>query len=167
MVENLRKRKSRGEPPPSRLPELERLLLETSAAYKEITIVIDALDECTEQSRKELLTCVLKLPKVSKDTIKLFLTSRVDEDIRKNLTNIPSISLEDEVENVATDIRSYVFSKFEHGSNLMYFPRELKEEIYATFASSQLRYFSPRNTSVFSMACTFKFTDWLSFTYFV
>ncbi|KAL7273945.1 hypothetical protein RUND412_003172 [Rhizina undulata] len=71
------------------LDQSTKLVLQLSKAFEQTVIVIDALDECNKETRCQLLDALKEL-RSSTEGLKIFITSRNDEDIR--------IGLEDESE---------------------------------------------------------------------
>jgi hypothetical protein len=106
-----------------------------------VYVVFDALDECPEQERKDVLgfiTGIVTAP--TSCCVKVFVTSRREMDIAKAFEDkhIPTIQIR--AENVASDIETFVRSQVEklrigeHGKTLYVTGDELKEKIVHTLA---------------------------------
>ncbi|KAI5840807.1 hypothetical protein DFP73DRAFT_557932 [Morchella snyderi] len=70
------------------------------------TIVIDALDECDIESRHELFNGLRKILDESSSLVKIFISSRNDDDIKLQFESAPNIYIE-ETDN-AMDIGRYI-----------------------------------------------------------
>jgi hypothetical protein len=94
------------------LADVEQFLIKLPAdmKLKEMFIVIDALDECREKDRPDIIRL---LAKVMKDLpcAKVFVTSRKESDIERAFaeSNTPTIQIQ--AKNVEADIRSFVESE--------------------------------------------------------
>ena len=96
------------EPERLSIKECERLvlaLLEQNPA----TIVIDALDECDPLRRHELLETLDNLIQQSASLVKIFISSRNDNDIECWLTVSPNITIQ--ASKNGADITSFVHSE--------------------------------------------------------
>ncbi|KAH9931798.1 uncharacterized protein B0H18DRAFT_67400 [Fomitopsis serialis] len=80
--------------PPASVHDLD-LLLKATADGRKIIIVLDALDECPNPSKKTLLDCLSRLVLHETAHIRLLLSSRKHEDIANALRGCLSICLED------------------------------------------------------------------------
>ncbi|KZL63519.1 ankyrin repeat protein, partial [Colletotrichum tofieldiae] len=80
---------------PLNLEESKDLILQLLGRYKDatMTIVIDALDECSETSRSRLLELLQGLLKTSLCLLKIFVSSRDDQDIVYKLDGYPNLHL--------------------------------------------------------------------------
>lgn len=107
----------------------------------EVYIVFDALDECPERERKDILgfiTSVVTAPISCR--VRVFTTSRREMDIAKAFEdkNIPTIQVQ--AENVVTDIENFARSqvqklrKGEHGKTLYVASDDLAQKIIQTLA---------------------------------
>jgi hypothetical protein len=89
------------------------------ATDRPVTIVIDALDECREYApqssqgsqmdRQDLLTRLLEMIAANPGNIKVFLSSRDDDDIRDHLQGYPNITIN--ASKNGKDIRRYIESE--------------------------------------------------------
>lgn len=66
---------------PLQLHETRDLILQLAEHYLRVTIVIDALDECDQETRKDLLDAVEFILREASTVIKIFISSRDDQDI--------------------------------------------------------------------------------------
>jgi hypothetical protein len=81
-------------------------LLESNPA----TIIIDALDECDPARRGELLAALDKIIQLSANLMKIFVSSRDDNDIVLRLTNSPNVFIRasDNSEDIERFVRTEV-----------------------------------------------------------
>jgi hypothetical protein len=86
------------------LVESEALLLQLIQTYSRTTLVLDALDECHDDSRVKIIELFDRLLKSSK-SLKIFISSRRDDNIKWRLEKKTNIGIE------ATDNHSDI-SKF-------------------------------------------------------
>ncbi|GKT70501.1 ankyrin repeat protein [Colletotrichum tofieldiae] len=93
---------------PLRLEESKDLIIKLLDRYKDATatIVIDALDECAEASRGRLLELLEDLLETSPCLLKIFVSSRDDQDIVYKLDNYPNLHLSSD--RNTTDINHFV-----------------------------------------------------------
>ncbi|KAK2038169.1 hypothetical protein LZ31DRAFT_132749 [Colletotrichum somersetense] len=93
---------------PLRIEESKDLILKLLDRYKDatMTIVIDALDECAEVSRGRLLDLLEGLLKISPCLLKIFVSSRDDQDIVYKLDDYPNLNLSSD--SNSTDIELFV-----------------------------------------------------------
>jgi hypothetical protein len=80
-------------------------LLESNPA----TIIIDALDECDPNRRYELLLAFDKIIRNSANVVKIFVSSRDDNDIVRRLANSPNVVIR--ASDNGEDIEQFVRSK--------------------------------------------------------
>lgn len=83
---------------PLRLDESKSLILKLLERYRDatMTIVIDALDECNKSTRGDLLRILEFLLNASPCLLKIFVSSRNDQDIVSKLDNYPNLDLSSE-----------------------------------------------------------------------
>jgi hypothetical protein len=99
------------------------------------TIVIDAFDECDPARRGELLKALEKIIELSVNLVKVFLTSRDDNDIVLRLANLPNVFIKasDNSEDIERFVRTEVDRSIEEkkllGGQLS---EELKNKIIIT-----------------------------------
>lgn len=69
------------------------LILKLIAEYPLTTIVIDAMDECDPQKRHELLKALERILQNSSSLVKVFVSSRNDQDIVLRLQHYPNLEI--------------------------------------------------------------------------
>jgi hypothetical protein len=69
-------------------------LLESVNLYPRTTIVLDALDECDSGSRDRLVETIEFLLSSSKSSLRVFISSRPDADIRDRFLSRPNIEIQ-------------------------------------------------------------------------
>ena len=75
------------------LTESQELLIELTYIYPKMTICIDALDEVDYKKRLRLLTALKHVVERSQNVVKIFATTRMDTDIRRQFEMFPTIEL--------------------------------------------------------------------------
>lgn len=78
------------------LEKSKELVLQLLEKYPSATIVVDALDECNPETRHDLLTVLESLLKESPCLLKIFVTSRTNQDITCMLKDYPNLHLSSE-----------------------------------------------------------------------
>ena len=123
------------------LEEMFKALQDVLVHYPTTHIVVDALDECPEQDREEVLRFVTGIVTAQIPCrVKVFITSRREMDIAKAFEDkhIPIVQIR--AENVATDIETFVRSqveklrKGEYGKALYITSDDLKDRIVQVLA---------------------------------
>lgn len=92
--------------------ELQLVLQQLSERFEKVFLVVDALDECSPEQRGEILKVLQGLvsPRTSHAChVKLFITSREEQDIKRALTSFPMIQIE--AKKVNDDIEAYVIDE--------------------------------------------------------
>ncbi|CCT69586.1 related to vegetatible incompatibility protein HET-E-1 [Fusarium fujikuroi IMI 58289] len=116
----------------------ENLLGELVEDYPRTTIILDALDECDRNTREELMRVFSNLASRS-SKVRVFISSRHDEDIQRHFKNTPIIEM------LATDneedIASFVEEKLLRDSRWVEISPELQKEIKARFHEKSLGMF--------------------------
>ena len=94
---------------------LTDLIIRLTKWYEDVTVVIDALDEC--EDRRNILTLLGQLP----SSVRLFVTSRNEVDIRSSFQSYPKL-WEQGIgpDDVASDIRNYIVRRLD--DHLLQFP---------------------------------------------
>jgi hypothetical protein len=99
--EKYEERKKQGfQSMPPCFEESRDLIIALTAYYPLTTIVIDALDEidaldqCDEASRTDLLEALEQIVLRSSNLVKVFVSSRNDQDIVRHLANCPNLEIE-------------------------------------------------------------------------
>ncbi|KAH7132739.1 hypothetical protein EDB81DRAFT_114385 [Dactylonectria macrodidyma] len=127
---------------PLRLVESKELILKLLDRYKDatMTIVIDALDECNEATRGSLLDTLEDLLKASSCLLKIFVSSRNDQDIVYQLDNYPNLNLSSNRNSADIDlfVRSETKRLVNNGSLLRFSMRkgELRNKIIHELTSN-------------------------------
>ncbi|KAL5384500.1 hypothetical protein DPSP01_005298 [Paraphaeosphaeria sporulosa] len=93
------------------MDESLNLVLQLIAHYPLTTIVIDAMDECDPQKRHELLKALEKILQKSSSLVKIFVSSRKDQDIVLRLRNYPNLEIDSR--RNGDDIARFVNDKVE------------------------------------------------------
>jgi len=91
------------------IEECTQLIIEISAIAPSITVVIDAIDECDSAKRWELLECLSKISSKGVNPVKIFLSSRSDENIQNSLPG--SLNLYLDIDDNRNDIKDFVREK--------------------------------------------------------
>lgn len=115
----------RKQGPPSSLKRLVDLIHTAVKPWKRAFLVIDALDEARD--RQKLLEVVLTLG--SSSIISLFVTSRRENGIFQILGKLPSVSLNDELQQVQGDIDLMVAHEIASRPQLSRLREPLKTDI--------------------------------------
>jgi hypothetical protein len=88
------------------IEESRALILQLVEHYQLTTIVIDALDECDPKRRADLLETLEEILQESSNLVKIFVSSRDDQDIVLHLRDYPNLELSSD-KNM-DDITSFV-----------------------------------------------------------
>ncbi|KAF9231978.1 hypothetical protein BU15DRAFT_81763 [Melanogaster broomeanus] len=116
-------RKERGTGPPVDITTLSDLLGRAAKLHQRPMIVIDALDECEDLSK--LLGELVKLDKACR----LFVTSRPLHSINGAFGGLPSISLNDKIDAVRSDMHFHISTELESRDRLKILSHDLQVEI--------------------------------------
>lgn len=117
------------------LEECETLLLGLISTYSKTTLVLDALDESDEHSRKSLLDCFNRLIEKQSKNLKILISSRRDGDIRLQLERKANVGIE--ATNNQDDIAKFVAEKISQSEKDRRYPisESLKSEIIQVLLS--------------------------------
>ncbi|KAI0547823.1 hypothetical protein F4679DRAFT_552833 [Xylaria curta] len=74
--------------------DCKKQLLESINLYSQTTVVLDALDECEPDSRRQIFETVKYLLTESENPLKVFISSRPDRDIRREFLRQPSVEIQ-------------------------------------------------------------------------
>ena len=111
---------------------LQRSILSSIEAFPGLYIIIDGLDECEKEARRDTITLIEALLVRDKAAVKTFVSCREDEHILRSLDVHPCIQLSETM--MATDINSFITgnvrSKVESGELRINNPA-LEDEIVA------------------------------------
>jgi hypothetical protein len=86
--------------------ECQKLIVSLLDIYPQTTIAIDALDEIDRESRKPFLESLSTIAQASKNLVKIFVSSRDDDDIILELESVPNVYI-DAADN-AGDIERFI-----------------------------------------------------------
>jgi hypothetical protein len=108
----------------------------------QVYVVLDALDECPEQERGDILGFITGIVTTQVQChIKVFVTSRKEMDIAKAFGDRHIPTLQIQTENVTADIETFARGQVEklqageHGKTLYITNNGLKEKIIRTLAT--------------------------------
>jgi hypothetical protein len=76
-----------------RLKEIRTLTIQLAEYYPLVTIIIDALDECDPDNREDLVDTLETILQESTTLIKVFISSRDDQDIVFRLKQYPNLEI--------------------------------------------------------------------------
>ena len=76
-----------------RLKESQTILAGLFEIYSQVTLVVDALDECNKETRLDLMTVLDKFIAESSTPVKILISSRRDGDIKRHLENGPHLEI--------------------------------------------------------------------------
>ena len=74
--------------------ESRRLIMQLIELYPQTTIILDALDECNLATRLDLLRALEHLLQHSSGLVKVFISSRDDQDIVPELSGYPNLAID-------------------------------------------------------------------------
>ena len=93
----------------------ELLLQRILPTFKATYVVIDALDECEEAERKELVKALKSHVSLKRYVVKVFVTSRDEKDLARMLSGTSHFQIN--ADDTALDIRPFVEIKVEECIN--------------------------------------------------
>jgi hypothetical protein len=94
-IDFFRKEEAEGFASGSLQPEEScRLIMQLTDLYPQTTIIIDAMDECDPTTRLDLLQALEDLLQQSSCLVKVFVSSRDDQDIVRSLSNYPNLEID-------------------------------------------------------------------------
>jgi hypothetical protein len=109
------------------------LIIDLVEYFPLTTIVIDALDECDPETRHELLVALEEVLQNSSRLVKIFVSSRDDQDIVYRLQNCPNLVLASDrnMDDIASFVRAEAQDLIRRGKLLRFSNKkeELKERI--------------------------------------
>ncbi|EHK24791.1 uncharacterized protein TRIVIDRAFT_220231 [Trichoderma virens Gv29-8] len=108
-------------------------LFESVNLYPKTILVLDGLDECNPDTRGELIEILAELTMLAKNSVKLFISSRKEQDIAKQLPS--DVTLEVDAHDNEEDIETFVESRIEKIKRTWKWtsvPRDLENEIRRT-----------------------------------
>ena len=105
-------------------------LLESVNLYPRTTLVLDALDECEPGSRRKLVDTIKLLLSKSERPLKVFISSRPDQDIQHQFINEPNIEIQ--ARHNEKDIQKFVNKEIINHEGWSDMSSSLKEAIVKT-----------------------------------
>ncbi|KAG1836889.1 hypothetical protein DFJ58DRAFT_749655 [Suillus subalutaceus] len=125
-LRNLWQLHSNKKPHPTDLGYLRKLLVEASTLVRRPVLVIDALDECKDYS-----DLVRHLVNLAEDALlRLFVTSRSEQDIKKAFHHLPTVSLGDSVKQMKADIDLHIAEQLKTQERLSGLRKTLRTTIF-------------------------------------
>ncbi|KAF2135412.1 uncharacterized protein K452DRAFT_22926 [Aplosporella prunicola CBS 121167] len=101
----------RNADPPSAIGDQHHFSM-SAQNFKELFILIDALDECPKEERSKTFRFIKEaLNKTPLVQTRIFVTSRRESDINLELENLRAPTIQLEAQNVAADVEAYVRSE--------------------------------------------------------
>ena len=121
--------------------DLEDVMVRTCEAFDRVFLVIDALDECSPERRRQVLKVLKRLHEVQ--AISIFVTSRpYPEDVMKAFEQFPNITIEAR----DPDIRKYVRTEIDNYHNLDDTDQDFKEDIVIKLSQKAHNMYSNSST---------------------
>lgn len=165
---------SRGQGISSTFPQWEECLLALINTYPRTTIVLDALDECSEEHRQTFIKLLIKLgTRQSDNPVKIFVSTRPEEEILRNFDKFPTIRMQEK--NNADDIATFVRIKIAEHRRWSKMSDEFRTELVDTllekaedmflFASLQIEHLLNCRTQPALKSRLLKIPDSLEKTY--
>ncbi|KAF5977580.1 hypothetical protein FBULB1_6512 [Fusarium bulbicola] len=108
----------------------ERLIRELIEGYSRTTIILDALDECDRNTREELMGVLGNLTNGS-SKLRVFVSSRPDEDILRHFKGTPTMEIQ--ATDNEEDISSFVKDKLFRDTRWTVISPDFQEEVKSIF----------------------------------
>jgi hypothetical protein len=106
-IEFFRKKEAQGfASGPLRIDESRELIIQLIEHYPLTLIIIDAFDECDSEKRADLLEALETILRESSSLVKIFISSRDDQDIVFQLAQYPNLEISSD--RNSDDIASFV-----------------------------------------------------------
>ncbi|OCK79032.1 hypothetical protein K432DRAFT_300680, partial [Lepidopterella palustris CBS 459.81] len=93
------------------LDESTQLILEVVKSYLSVTIILDALDECNQETLSDFISALKKIVQQSTSTVKVLVSSRASKDIVSQLGDLPQLRIQSH--DNADDIKRFVDRRVE------------------------------------------------------
>lgn len=166
---------SRGQGISSTFAQWEECLLALINTYPRTTIVLDALDECSEEHRQTFIKLLIKLGTRQSEynPVKIFVSTRPEEEILRNFDKFPTIRMQEK--NNADDIATFVRIKIAEHRRWSKMSDEFRTELVDTllekaedmflFASLQIEHLLNCRTQPALKSRLLKIPDSLEKTY--
>jgi hypothetical protein len=106
------------------------LLLESVHLYPRTTLVLDALDECDPGSRDRLIEMIELLLSNSKNSLRVFISSRPDADIRERFLSRPNIEIQ--TTDNQEDIKKFVNEEITKHRRWNKISAQMREDVVKT-----------------------------------
>jgi hypothetical protein len=105
------------------------MILEVLSFFKQVYVVVDALDESDTGERDQLFYYITELRQNEIPGLHLLLASRLNVDIQNSVTALPALLISIEPGNTTGDIRAYVSTTLRNNTRLSHLDADLKKEI--------------------------------------
>ncbi|KAL6401079.1 Ankyrin repeat protein [Ilyonectria robusta] len=102
-------------------------LLESINGYSKTTLILDALDECEQESRWDLVSAMERLMSRAKKPLKIFIASRPDAETRDLFISQPNIEIQ--ARDNQADIEKFVIEEINKGGRQRRISPRLREKI--------------------------------------
>jgi hypothetical protein len=115
-----------------KIEESRDILLQLVRTYPQTTLVLDALDECHKETRTQLVDILDTLVTQSPKPVKIFISSRPDQDIKHRFGCGPNVHIKatDNRDDIAKFVNEKLNNSPEYWQNSI--NRDLKREICET-----------------------------------
>lgn len=115
---------------PLQIEESCALIMQLIEQYPLTTIVIDALDECNPEKRRDLLKALEKMLRESSTLVKIFISSRDDHDIVFRLQRYPNLDMKSDrnSDDIAVFVKDQTQQLVEEGELLQYSDSQTENE---------------------------------------
>ena len=93
------------------------IILELAKAYPQTTIILDALDECDVHKRNELIKALRRVVDKALNLVKIFVSSRDDDDIVFQLEKTSNLSIKasDNIGDIERFVKAEISKSIEEG----------------------------------------------------
>lgn len=125
-------KRSQGPGISSTFAEWSTCLLKLIDTYPRTTIVLDAFDECEKDQRQDLIKLFKQLAARNSEvaSVKLFISTRPEEDVLQHFDKYPAIRIKGE--HNADDIASFVRTKIAEHGRWSRMPEDFQAEVIQT-----------------------------------
>jgi len=115
-----------------KIEESRDILLQLVRTYPQTTLVLDALDECHKETRTQLVDILDTLVAQSPKPVKIFISSRPDQDIKHRFGRGPNVHIKatDNRDDIAKFVNDKLNNSPEYWQSSI--NRDLKKEICET-----------------------------------
>lgn len=127
--------------------ESQELIITLVDSYPQTTIIIDALDESDPGKRHRLLKSLQDIIDRSSSLVKIFVSSRDDDDIVLNLEHVPNlwIKTEDNMEDIEKFVRDEIIRSVDDKRFLRGKPSErLKDDVITSLVDGSQGMYAPQ-----------------------